>query len=289
MRRVTESSASRHDRDLTRALAMQRIIVTRGLAAGDRLLHRLGELGANVVHCPCVAMRPPHDEAPLIHAARDLTQYDWLLFTSANAVNAFSERVATGDTPISALPIAVGTVGSATAAVARALGWRVVFSPVHSSGYGLATELPVVSGQRILLPRADIASADMPSLLRNRGCHVTDVVAYRTVDAVTEQTVALLREVVHVDAITFTSPSTVRYLLAAALRAGWNVAQAQRERQLCIVCIGETTADELRRHGLQPDTVARDQSADGLIEALASCLHTRSGNARPGSPALWSH
>lgn len=289
MRRVTDSPATRRDRDLTRALALQRIIVTRGLAAGDRLLQRLSELGASVVHCPCVAMRPPHDDAPLVQAARELAQYDWLLFTSANAAHAFSERVAMGDTRIDAFPIAVGTVGSATAAVVRALGWRVKFSPVRSSGYGLATELPVVAGQRILLPRADIASTDMPTLLRSRGCAVTDVVAYRTVDAVTEQTVAVLRDLVHVDAITFTSPSTVRHLLAAALRAGWNVAQAQRERQMCIVCIGETTADELRRHGLQPDMIARDQSADGLIEALANCLHMRSGKVRPASPALWSH
>ncbi len=289
MRRVTDHEAARHDRELTGALARQRIIVTRGLSAGDRLLSRLSELGASVVHCPCVAMRPPHDDAPLIKAAREVAQYDWLLFTSANAVKAFSERVALSEVSVASIGVAVGTVGSATAAVARSFGWQVVFSPVRSAGFGLASELPVISGQRVLLPRADIASADMPMLLRTRGCTVTDVVAYRTVDAVTEQTVALLRDQVPVDALTFTSPSTVRHLLAAALRADWNIAQAQRDGHLCIVCIGETTADELRRSGLQPDRVARDQSADGLIEALATCLPARTRASRPDRPALRSH
>jgi uroporphyrinogen-III synthase len=289
MRQLTDSGNARSDRELKQVLAMQRIIVTRGLVAGDRLLSRLSDLGANVVHCPCVAMRPPHDEWPLIQAAQQVATYDWLLFTSANAVKAFSERVAATETPISALRIAVGAVGSTTAAVARNQGWRVMFSPTRSSGFGLASELPVVDGQRVLLPRADIASAEMPLLLRRRGCVVTDVIAYRTVDAVTEQTVAVLRDLVHVDAVTFTSPSTVRHLLAAALRAGWNVAQAQRDGHLCIVCIGETTADELRRHGLQPDGVARNQSADGLIEALAASLAARTVRSRANRPALWSH
>lgn len=288
MRRVTDEHNILCEQELVHALAMRRVIVTRGLAAGQRLVHRLAELGASVIHCPCVAIRPPRDEEPLQRAAKSVDQFDWLLFTSANAVEAFSERVIQAGVSIAMLQVKVGVVGSTTAAVARAQGWRVAFCPAKSSGFSLATELPIGSGERVLLPRADIASVEMPTVLRQRSAVVTEVVAYRTVDAITAQTVAQLRDATHVDAITFTSPSTVRYLLAAALRAGWNVAAAQRNHSLRIVCIGDSTAEELRCHGLHADSIARDQSMDGLTQALAACLRTQNRTARQDRPARWS-
>lgn len=279
-------------------LADRRIVVTRSFAGGDQFVQRLTELGAAAVWCPCIATLPPHDPRPLRRAAKVVRSFDWVLFTSPNAVEAFSKSLAAERIEIAPLGIAVGVVGPSTANAARAFGWNVDFVPDFNSGAALAIALPQnlgtylgairTRGARVLLPRADIAGAEMPGILRERGFEVTEVVAYRTVDAITDELIATLRALGAVDAITFTSGSTVRYMAAAADRAGWNIARAQDVHHTIVACLGNSTADEVRRQGWNVDAIARDPSVDGLICAVAAALDARGGTTDSESPSLWS-
>lgn len=283
---------------LTSALTNRRIVVTRSFAAGDQLVQRLTQLGATVEWCPCIATLPPHDPRPLRRAAKVVGSFDWVLFTSPNAVEAFSKRIAAERIDVLALEVAVGVVGQSTAHAARAFGWNVDFVPSFNSGAALATALPQnlrthagtirTHGARVLLPRADIAGTEMPSILRERGFEVTEVVAYRTVDAITDELVATLRALDTVDAITFTSASTVRHMAVAADRAGWSIARAQDMHGTRIVCLGNSTADEVRQQGWSVDAIARDPSIDGLISAVAKALDARAGTTDSEGPSLWS-
>lgn len=295
---LTERLSIELEQRLSASLRTRRIVVTRSSAAGDQLVQRLTGLGASVVWCPCIATLPPHNTRTLRRAAKTIQSFDWVLFTSPNAVEAFSNSIAAEKLEISRLDVAVGVVGHSTAKAARSFGWPVDFVPDFNSGAALAHTLPRewatqmgairTNGARVVLPRADIASAEMPAILRERGFEVTEVVAYRTVDAVTDDLVETLRAEMPADALTFTSPSTVRNFAAAAVRAGWAVARAQEAQQTSIVCLGNSTAEEVRNQGWKVDTIARDPSVNALVSAIASAIDARVPAKDSEGPSLWS-
>jgi len=272
--RTTFGTADARDRWLVEALAWRRVIVTRSGAQGDALVHRFTALGATVVHCPMLSFAPPQNIALLDDAVAHIAHYDWLVFTSANAVQSVADQVMEQHGHLQVCLPAIAAVGSATAAAVTALGWTVHYIAARGGGLALATELPVTPGAKILLPRADIASADLPNVLRDRDCVVREVIAYRTVSTQAPALTAL-GNTSHVDAITFTSPSTVAAFVAAATAAKWNIRNDQQRRRLIIASIGETTATAVRQHHLAADVVATEQSTEGLIEALARELHHR--------------
>lgn len=268
---ATDETRERWLRD---ALAQQRIVVTRAGTQGTVLVNRLHELGATPLHYPAITFAPPTNVAALRHAAEHLAGYDWLVFTSANAVQAVADHVFELHGHLHVAMPAIATVGQATAAAVSALGWPVQYVAERGGGLALAASLPVKAQSKILLPRADIASADVPNVLRDRDCVVHEVVAYRTV-ANSPALVAQLANESSADAVMFTSPSTVAAFVAAATAAGWNLRALQQTRELFVACIGETTAAAAREHNLRVDAIAIEPSSEGLIEALAHELHRR--------------
>ncbi len=276
-----------HERWLVDALALRRVVVTRSGAQGDVLVQRFRALGATVVHCPMLSFAPPHNMSLLREAVDNIARYDWLVFTSANAVQAVAEQIVEQHGHLHVRLPAIATVGSATAAAVAVLGWTVHYIAARGGGLALARELPVAPGAKILLPRADIASADLPNVLQDRDCVVREVVAYRTVS---HQAAAFPSsdDTKHVDAITFTSPSTVAAFVAAATVAKWNIRYDQQRKRLIVASIGETTAAAVRQHNLFADVVATEQSAEGLIVALARELHHRHDRARASTLDLRS-
>lgn len=268
MARMVENAAGREQR-LRSVLERRRVVVTRGGMAGELLVKRLEALGASVLYCPTISFAPPHDTVAFLHALTGVADHEWIVFTSANAVQSVAQALRTmfrtHDVPLPAIAV----VGRATAAAVESFGWSVGFMPTHSSGEALARELPVGAGTRVFLPRADIASTEVPDVLRERGCEVSEVVAYRTLTNVSAENIARLRVGDSVDALTFTSPSTVTGFMQAAHAANWNPVHAQRDGRLVIACIGDTTSDAVRQHGLEPNTVAADASIEALIDALA--------------------
>lgn len=250
-----------------------RIILTRSAEQAAPLAERLRALGAEPLICPTIAFAPPLDSAPLDAVLRHLADYDWLVFTSTQAVRAVWERLhvlstqtpeqrATPSDPMQR----IAAVGKGTAAALHAYAWRADLVADQQHGSGLAQAFGAVVGQRILLPQADIGRTELAERLREQGALVDTLIAYRTVPGPGAVRAWELLRAGHADAVVFSSPSTLMYLLEAMPAD----ATLDLLRQVALVCIGPTTAAALRTHGLDVRAVAAEPSVDGLLAALSA-------------------
>lgn len=251
-------------------LAGRRIVVTRAQEQAGGLVARLRELGAEPVVCSTITFAPPDDPAPLDAAIARIEQYDWVIVTSANGARALLERMRTLGRAADALRgVAVGAVGPATLQTLAEYGVEVRFVPSAHVAEAMLEEIGDVAGRRVLLPRADIARANLPEGLRARGAAVDDIAAYRTVRGPgSEELVGLLRQGA-VSAVTFTSSSTVRYLLDTLEAAGLPREEARALlNRAAVVCIGPVTSATAREEQLRVDAQAREHTTAGLVQAL---------------------
>jgi uroporphyrinogen III methyltransferase/synthase len=191
------------------ALLGKTVLITRAVSQSGDLRKGLETLGARVLECPSIEIVPINDWTEVDRAIADLNSYQWLIFTSTNAVEHFMHRVqAKGVT--CAVPVAA--VGSSTAR--KLEDWNLTASRVPTTfrAEGLLEMFPAdVQGMRILLPRAETAREILPEELRRRGAIVDVVPVYRTVKS--EAGLADLRTTLTgntIDAVVFTSPSAVR-------------------------------------------------------------------------------
>lgn len=262
------------------ALRGRRVVITRGGETLTDLAAQLRRLGAEPLIAPTIAIAPPADFGPLDAAIGALDRYDGIAFTSANAVRAFRDRLALAGRDLAALAgLRCGAVGLATAAALAEAGREADIVPRRQMAEELVAAFGDVAGRRILFPASDIARPTLPDGLRARGARVDVVIAYRTIPAAPESDAPLvnLLRAGMVDAVTFTSPSTVRGFLdllpAADLR--------RASRPPAIVCIGPTTAGAARAAGLPVDAVAAEYSIAGLLAALIAHFSARSPAADP--------
>jgi uroporphyrinogen-III synthase len=273
------------------ALKGRKVIVTRAQGQGDALSALLRAAGAEPIEYPCIAIAPPAYPAALLDAIARLRAgaFDWLVLTSANAVRAIANAkcgATTARADSSAFSIQhsafrIAAVGPATAAAARELlGIEPAVVPEAFVAEALAAAMGDVVGQRVLLLNSAIARPALAALLAEAGAHVERAVAYRTVTASGGADVPALLAADEVDAITFTSSSTVR---AFAERVG--AAGLGHARRTTIACIGPVTAQAARDQGLPPTVVAATSTVEGLVAALASAL----GDERGGETNDLSH
>ncbi len=164
----------------------KRIVVTRAREQASELSQKLRALGADVVEFPTIEIRPADDYAPLEAALARLDTYDWLIFTSANGVRYFAERL--GHRQFRARLCAIGP---ATRRAVEQRGWTVALMPEEYVAESLVAAFAgeELEGKRILLPRAAVARDVAPAELARRGAHVDVVEVYRT--AVPEEAPAL--------------------------------------------------------------------------------------------------
>jgi len=236
----------------------KRIVVTRAREQADALAARLTALGAAVVELPTIEIRPPADPGPLGRAIADLPSYDWLIFTSANGVKAFIDRLP----DLRALRGKICAIGPATRAAVEALHLQVDLMGAEYVAEGLirAFDAESLSDKRILLPRAAVARDLVPGELAKRGAHIDVVEAYRTLppdDLAARTRDAFARKP---DCITFTSSSTVKNFVAAAGAAALAAVN--------VVSIGPVTTQTARDLGLTVAAQARVYTVEGLVEAL---------------------
>lgn len=241
-----------------RPLFGRSVVVTRARAQASSLASRLEELGARVFEVPAIAIEEPGDGgAGLDAAAKRIGDYDWVAFTSANAVDALMSRIA--DARMLA-GVKVAAVGGATAeALAR---YRIVADlvPPHHDAGSLADLWPAGSGQ-VLFPRASAGRDVLAEGLRAGGWRVDVVEAYRTSHP---QPAGLERDQLHqADAICFSSSSTV---------SGYLKRFGQSAVPRCVVCIGPVTAETARSAGLQVTAVARSASVSSMVDILVDVL-----------------
>ncbi len=249
-------------------LAGRRIVVTRAARQSGGLRERLEGLGAEALLLPTIEIVPPESYAPLDDGLQRASDFDWLAVTSANAVRAIGERLASlGLSSQSLLHLRCAAVGLATADALQELGLDVQVVPERAVGEALAEALADrVHGQRVLLVRAAVARDVVPQALTTAGASVTIVDAYRTVipaDAM-EQARAIFDPERLPDAVVFTSGSTVTHLLDVLREAGLAF-----PAQVACVSIGPVTSAALHEAGLSVTAEAASASLDGLVDACA--------------------
>jgi uroporphyrinogen III methyltransferase/synthase len=236
-------------------LSDKTILITRAASQSAELRSRLEDLGARVIECPTIQIVPPKTWKPVDDAIRRLNTYQWLLFTSANAVEQFMDRM--GDCRPT-IPIAV--VGSATAAKLAEWGLKPSLVPQEFRAEGLLAAFPDnLVGTRILFPRAEVARELLPEELRRRGATVDIVTVYRTVKAFSGGICEIL-ESERVDCIVFTSPSTIPDDLHS-LPTG-----------TALAVIGPVTREAAQLLGLKPEIVPVESTIPSLIAAIRDHL-----------------
>jgi uroporphyrinogen-III synthase len=255
-----------------RPLHGKRIAVTRAEEQAAGLLARLRALGAEPIACPAIAIVPPEDFAPLDAAIGRLARYDWLIVTSANGVYALLDRMAAlGKSAIDLAHLTIGAIGPATAEALAQRGLHASFVPTAYVAESILAEIGDVAGKRILLPRADIARETLAIGLRAKGAVVDEIAAYRTVPGAGARVLAGILRAGALDAITFTSSSTVRYLLDGLEQTGIGRDEARALlARTAVICIGPITAATAEEQGLPVSAVAREYTAQGVVDALVA-------------------
>jgi uroporphyrinogen III methyltransferase / synthase len=204
-----------------RPLFGKRIVVTRSVEQAGELIEMLEERGAEAIPAPTIRIAPPDDPSPLEEACAEAGTFDWIVFTSGNAVDSFMDRLLAVSDVRELKGVRICTIGPSTASRLARYGIRVDLTPPEFRAEAVVEALRAtgsVKGRRFLLPRADIARDVLADELRNAGADVVDVAAYRTMPVSPEQDggpdiyrMLLDRQI---DAVTFTSASTVQNFVA---------------------------------------------------------------------------
>lgn len=264
---------------LASPLAGKTVVITRAAAQSGKLLEQLTSRNAKVKLLPLVSFAPPEDFAEMDEVLTRLDSFDWIVFTSANAVQAVERRrqQIAADTASAPTTPRVAAVGPATAEEAEHAGFSVDYVAINHSGAGLAEELKnELTGRKVFLPRSDRANAELPSALRKRGAVVTELIAYRTLppsEADRESVQESLKG--GVDGILFFSPSAVHHFVELLGRERLEALQGRA----VMVAIGPTTARALSAAGVQRIARAADTTAEAVVESLEGHLartHKRS-------------
>ena len=251
-------------------LTNKRILITRPRAQAHKFANSLAAQGAQPVFFPVIEIVPAEDMSVLDRELKTLSQYDWLVFTSAHGVDAFFNRLETLD--IKKLPprMRVAAVGPRTA---RALSDRGVWVEHVPDEYIPEALLPGFGnnlyGRRFLFPQSNLARTELAGQLRAAGALVKEVIAYRTIPAEPDiSELSALRS--GVDVVTFTSPSTVHNFVQVVRKNGLDPLNLPGAP--LIACIGPITKKAAEEAGLLTPIVADQYTSDGLVEAIGSLV-----------------
>ena len=258
-----------------KSLDGKRIVITRAIEQARDLKERLEGMGAVVLLLPAVSFSEPADTAELDRAIRALGSFDWILFTSANAVRFFARRcrklgVAPG---LRGQPMCAA-VGPATASAAAAEGYSIDYVAREFLGTALARELgESLTGKRVVLPRSQRAGRDLPDALKVAGAEVTEVTAYHTsgVGAAEPEVMNAVREA-RVDVVSFFSPSAVENFRG---ELGAEIISRLAEKA-AMAAVGPLTAAALRNAGLPVAIQAPEATSEAMAAAIQKYFSAQS-------------
>lgn len=258
----------------SRPLFGKRILVTRPREQAAEFVHLLEDLGAQPIEAPMISIAPPFDWGPLDDACRRGGQFDWIVFSSGHAVEAFIGRLLASPLDLRSLKgTKLCAVGPATAERLARAGLKVDLVPAESRAeavvHAIVEEGPI-GGQNVLLPRADIGREVIGEELRKRGAEVTEVVAYRTVALDFERDGApdIYRMLLDrkIDVVTFTSPSAVRNFVELL---GPEPA-ADLLQPTVVASIGPVTAEAATQYKIHSTIVPTHYTIPALVDAIRS-------------------
>ena len=253
----------------TRPLFGRRIVVTRAREQAGELISALEELGADVVALPAIRILPAENVAALDAACDAAASFDWIVFTSVNGVDQFMQRYLCRRDIRDLKGPRLCTVGPSSTAALTRYGMRADVTPAEYRSEGILPALRergAIAGTRFLLPRAQIAREVLAEELRAAGGYVADVAAYSTVEAAEGSAQDIYRMLLdrQIDAVTFTSASTVRHFVEL-------LGTEQAPDLLAptvIAAIGPVTAESAQQLGLNPVVVPAHYTIPALVEAL---------------------
>ncbi len=261
------------------------LVITRPRPEAERLAASFGELGAEAIVFPTIAIAPPESYAHLDAALAQPEDFDWVVFTSANGVRAFMERLCVIKQDVRRWHRArIAAIGSETARVAQTFGLVVDVVAQEFRAESLADSLGAqgVAGKRILLPRAAGARQVLPERLRSLGAQVVEAEAYRSVLPAAPNSffVAQALSRGEIDLVIFTSSSTVHHFVQL-IRDQQGVAL----ERLPAACIGPVTAGTARGYGFDVQVEAKQFTAEALVRAVLEHFSTqKKGGVSRGIP-----
>ncbi len=250
----------------TQPLFGKRIVITRALEQAPEFARKLEECGAEVISFPTIQIFPPKSWEELDKALREISQYDWILFTSVNGVSAFFNRLkAQGGDVRDLKGIRLGAIGPKTSARLEAYGLKVDAFPEEYRAEALAEVVGEVKGCRVLVARAQEARDVLPKTLEARGAAVTVAPVYRTLKTHRISLDVKKRLLAgEIDVVTFTSSSTVdgfmEHFSARARRRLFEKTKA--------AVIGPITAATLKDYGIHATIRAKRYTIEALAKAI---------------------
>jgi uroporphyrinogen III methyltransferase/synthase len=270
----------------SRPLYGWKVLVPRTKEQAGAMSDRLRSYGAVPVEVPTIAVEPPRTPTQMERAIKGLVtgRYEWIVFTSTNAVRAVREKFEEFGLDARAFAgVKIACVGEATADAVRSFGINPELVPSgEQSSEGLLADFPPYDDildpiDRVLLPRADIATETLAAGLRERGWEIDDVTAYRTVRAAPPA--AEIRDAIKsggFQAVCFTSSSTVRNLVGIA---------GKPHARTVVACIGPQTAATAKEFGLRVDVQPESATVPALIDALAEFAVARAAEEKEKAAA----
>jgi uroporphyrinogen III methyltransferase/synthase len=263
----------------------KRIVITRARAQAHSLARAIEELGGEVIEFPTIEIQPAADPGELDRAVKNLKRYDWLIFTSANGVEIFLDRMAR--LTIDARELAakqIAAIGPETAKRLAAAGIERCLVPASYRAEGILDMLQpqAMNGKRVLIPRAAKAREVLPESLRQWGAEVDVVEAYRTVVAnVDPQELKERLRCREIDMVTFTSSSTVANF--AQLFDGQRLSGILGKTP--VACIGPITEHTVEELGGVVAASAQEFTIPGMVSAMVE--YFRGAGPRPAaSPSV---
>ena len=255
-----------------RPLFGKRILVTRPREQAAELVERLEAMGAQAIEAPMLRITPPDDYGPLDEACAKADTFDWIIFSSANAVDAFVQRLLETPKDVRVLKgVKLGVVGPATAERLTKLGLKIDLAPAEfraESVLHAMLQTGDLRGVKVLLPRADIGREVLADELRKQGAEVTEVVAYRTVvvEPEREGEPDIYRMLLErgIDVVTFTSASAVRNFV----RVVGAEQAADLLRTTIVASIGPVTAEAATQCHIATTIVPAVFTVPALVEAI---------------------
>ncbi len=243
------------------------IVITRPEAQTEEFLELLHAEGARTYLFPTISISPPEDFHDLDRAIEHIETYHWLIFTSANAVRFFFQRLGESKRDLRDLKgLRIGAIGPTTAREIERYGIPVDLIPETFTSEGIVAAFrdQDIKGKNVLIPRAEKARDVLPKGLTVAGARVDCVTAYRTISSGRKKSEldGWIKEGL-VDVITFTSPSTVENFIKI-MGADYPLPPAVR-----IACIGPVTAEATRKAGLTVDILQERYTVPALVQTLA--------------------
>jgi uroporphyrinogen III methyltransferase / synthase len=261
----------------TRPLLGKRIVVTRAREQASDLVRQLSDLGADCLEYPTIKIVPAEDLKPMDEAIKNLSAYDWIIFTSVNGVQFFFDRLFETDRDVRALNhICTAAIGPATAERMFQFGLKSDIIPKNYRAESVveAFRKEKLDGKKILLPRAGEARPVLPVELRKMGADVDEVTAYLT-EKVRDNADLLVKQLEDnaIDLITFTSSSTVRNFKSLLPPEKFT----RLIDGVTIASIGPITTNTAEESGFKVDISTESYTIPGLCEAILKYYRNHKG------------